>query len=164
MPFDFNGLYEFHGHACPMSTMGARLGLAAMAVLGVSKKDQFLVEGHYMTRNCAIDGIQYTTGCTFGNGNLSFEESGEVSFRLRFRSGGREVVVSASGTALSMLAGHKKRKAELLKEREISGAVRSADIDAEIDKDFNRLVQWVQTADERELMTVSPGAGGLRGP
>src|SRR5512135_2239517 len=109
MSFDFKGLYEFHGHRCPMSTMGARLGLAAMAALGVTKADQFKVEGRFLARNCALDGIQYTTGCTLGNGNLTFEDSGMPSFTLRMRDGSRSATAAPSEGALMRFAGHKKR-------------------------------------------------------
>jgi len=79
MSFDFQGLYGFHGHRCPMSTMGARLGLAAMRALSVTKAEQFYIEAVCFAKNCALDGIQFTTGCTLGNGNLSYEDAGRAA-------------------------------------------------------------------------------------
>jgi formylmethanofuran dehydrogenase subunit E len=160
MSFDFKGLYDFHGHRCPMSTMGARLGLAAMAALGVTKADQFLVEGHYCSRNCALDGIQFTTGCTLGNGNFSFEDHGRASLVLRMRDGSRSVTVSISEPALTRLAEHKRRKAELLEEKAISGLPRAMEIDTEIAREFDALIAWVQDAGEDELLVVESGGGG----
>ena len=157
MPFDFTGLYDFHGHRCPMSTMGARLGIAAMAALGVTKADQFRVEGRYLARNCALDGIQYTTGCTMGNGNLSFEDAGAPSFTLRMRDGSRSVTVSASEGALARFAGHKEKRTRLLEERGISGLPRAMEIDAEIARDFDALVRWVQEGGDGELVMVTAG-------
>jgi len=154
MDLDFKGLYDFHGHRCPMSTMGARLALAAMAALRVTKADQFLIEGRVFTKNCALDGIQYVTGCTLGNGNLSFEEAGRAAFLLKMRDGSREVIASVSDAALTRLSSHKKLKAELMEEREISGLPRAMEIDAEIARDFEVLVQWVQDAPEAELVTI----------
>jgi len=155
MTFDFTGLYEFHGHRCPMSTMGARLGIAALAGLGVSKSDQFRVEGRYFARNCALDGIQYTTGCTLGNGNLAFEDAGRFSFVLKMRDGARGVAVDVSQGAMARLAAHKALKAELMTEKEISGLSRAMEIDREIARDFDALVEWVQTASDGALLTIT---------
>ena len=140
-----------------MSTMGARLGLAAMAALRVSKADQFKVEGRFTAKNCALDGIQYTTGCTLGNGNLVFEDLGTPSFTLRMRDNSRSVTVSPTEGALIRFAGHKQKRTELLEEREISGLARAMEIDAEIARGFESLVLWVQSGDDGELVSVSAG-------
>lgn len=155
MTFDFTGLYEFHGHKCPMSTMGARLGLAAMEALGVGKPDQFSIEGRFFAKNCALDGIQYVTGCTLGNGNLSFEDSGRAVFVLGMKGGGSEVTVAISDEALVRFAAHKSNKAGLLEEREISGLPRAMEIDGLISRDFEVLIEWVQTAPSEALVVVT---------
>jgi formylmethanofuran dehydrogenase subunit E len=75
----------FHGHKCWASTAGVRLGLAAMRELGVSragaKELHAVIEiGDYHGGMCFGDGIQFTTGCTFGKGNI--EKSGEGKFAV----------------------------------------------------------------------------------
>ena len=75
----------FHGHKCWASTAGVRLGLAAMRELGVeragSKQLHAIIEtGDYHGGMCFGDGIQFTTGCTFGKGNI--EKSGEGKFAV----------------------------------------------------------------------------------
>jgi formylmethanofuran dehydrogenase subunit E len=75
----------FHGHKCWASTAGVRLGLAAMRELGVSragaKELHAIIEiGDYHGGMCFGDGIQFTTGCTFGKGNI--EKSGEGKFAV----------------------------------------------------------------------------------
>lgn len=155
MPFDFKGLYEFHGHRCPMSTMGARLGLAAMRALGVTKADQFQVEGHFQAKNCALDGIQYVTGCTVGNGNLRYDDGERAVFTLKRRDGRGGVVISVSGGALSRLAAFKAAKAALIEEKGVSGLPRAMEIDAEIRLGFDSLVEWVQSAGDDELLTIA---------
>lgn len=163
MPTDFKGLYEFHGHKCPMSTMGARLGSAAMTALGVTKADQFQIKGVYKARNCALDGIQYVTGCTLGNGNLEFTETGVPSLVLARRDGRKSVTVSASEGAMERFAGHKKLRAELEPEREISGLARAMEIDALLKAKFDALVEWVQSAPDDELVDVAgENTGGDR--
>jgi formylmethanofuran dehydrogenase subunit E len=143
-----------------MSTMGARLGLAAMDALGVTKADQFLIEGHYYSRNCALDGIQFTTGCTLGNGNFGFDDHGRACLVLRMRDGGRGVTVSVSERALIRLAEHKKRRASLLEEKEISGLPRAMEIDALLKSEFDALVTWVQEAAQGDLLVVEGSGGG----
>ncbi len=79
------GALAFHGHKCWASTAGVRLGLAAMGELGVtragSKQLHAIIEtGDYHGGMCFGDGIQFTTGCTFGKGNI--EKSGEGKFAV----------------------------------------------------------------------------------
>ena len=75
----------FHGHKCWASTAGVRLGLAAMATLGATragaKQLHAIIEtGDYHGGMCFGDGIQFTTGCTFGKGNI--EKTGEGKFAV----------------------------------------------------------------------------------
>ena len=160
MDIDFEGLYAFHGHRCPMSSMGARLGAAAMSALGATKADQFRIEAVFRAKNCAIDGIQFMTGCTFGNGNIVYEDSGFACLILRKRDGSRSVTVSISDTALTRLSAHKELKARLLDEKEVSGLPRAMEITREISRDFDALVQWVQEAPEGELLVFAGGDCG----
>lgn len=155
MTIDFKGLYEFHGHRCPMSTMGARLGSAAMAALGVTKSDQFLVRGVYTAKNCALDGIQYVSGCTLGNGNIELEDKGVPSFTLARRDGRKCVTASASPAAIERFTGHKTLRAELESEKEISGLARAMEIDARLKSEFDALIDWVQSAPDGELVVIS---------
>jgi formylmethanofuran dehydrogenase subunit E len=79
------GALAFHGHKCWASTAGVRLGLAAMETLGVSragsKELHSIIEtGDHHGGMCFGDGVQFTTGCTFGKGNI--EKSGEGKFAL----------------------------------------------------------------------------------
>ena len=71
-------LVAFHGDACPISLFGARMGLVAMKHFGVREKSprNFIV----ITENpaCLIDGIQFTTGCTVGSGNIIPRDYGKL--------------------------------------------------------------------------------------
>ena len=67
---------KFHGHLCPAMPWGLRVGLAAMAALGVERaKNKELYcncevgDAHAMM--CFADGVQIATGCTFGKGNIA---------------------------------------------------------------------------------------------
>ncbi len=71
----YSRLHSFHGHRCPMSILGARLGLAAKEHVGRHGEDGD-VHSHYFHRTCAIDGIQLALGTTTGNSNIEFTPEG----------------------------------------------------------------------------------------
>lgn len=67
---------EFHGHLGPYLVLGLRAGLYANQVLG---KDPMETEAFIKTKttppqSCFADGVQLSTGCTFGKRNISLEE------------------------------------------------------------------------------------------
>lgn len=101
----FNDFYEFlarlHGHRCPMSIMGARLGLAAAAVVG-RHGEKGDVAALYLNRNCALDGIQAALGTTPGNGNLKVDPQGLNMLEARCDDTGRRVRVTLTEKALSL--------------------------------------------------------------
>ncbi len=68
-------LFEFHGHKCPYSVMGYRMGVVALRELGRDKcydHDMFVFSemgvGH--PQGCMQDGIQASTSATFGKGQM----------------------------------------------------------------------------------------------
>ncbi len=68
-------LFEFHGHRCPFSVLGYRMGAAAMRELGADRcydHDLFVFSemgaGH--PQGCLQDGIQASTSATFGKGQM----------------------------------------------------------------------------------------------
>lgn len=77
----------FHGHKCWASTAGVRIGLAALEALDAdrsgAKSLHAIVEyGDHHGAMCFGDGIQYTTGCTFGKGNISKNAKGKLAMTL----------------------------------------------------------------------------------
>ncbi len=89
----------FHGHKCWASTAGVRLGLAALRELGVSragaKELHAIIEiGDYHGGMCFGDGIQFTTGCTFGKGNIEKSLEGKFAVTLIDKAAGRAVRVA----------------------------------------------------------------------
>ena len=89
----------FHGHKCWASAAGVRLGLAAMHTLGVArsgaKQLHAIIEtGDYHGGMCFGDGIQATTGCTFGKGNIEKSGEGKFAVTLFDKAGGKAVRVA----------------------------------------------------------------------
>ena len=93
-------LHRFHGHRCPMSILGARLGLAVAARLG-RHGQQGDVKAIYHHRTCALDGIQAALGTTLGNNNLHIVEEQKHQVSARNERTGRTVIVQLTETALS---------------------------------------------------------------
>ena len=94
---------DFHGHKCWASTAGVRLGLAAMRELGVdragSKQLHAIIEtGDYHGGMCFGDGIQFTTGCTFGKGNIEKSREGKFAVTLIDKATQRAVRVAYKPT------------------------------------------------------------------
>ena len=58
-PDIFQRIYARHGHRCPMSTLGGRMGLAAMTTLGPQPVES--LEARYAHDTCAVDGIDVIT-------------------------------------------------------------------------------------------------------
>lgn len=63
--------FEFHGHLCPFMPLGFRMGLMALEKMELKREKDHtlhviceLGEGHPQT--CIIDGIQVSTGATYG--------------------------------------------------------------------------------------------------
>lgn len=89
-------LREFHGHLGPFAMLGYRAGELALYELAVA--------GHFGVRarvecpphtpeSCFADGIQYSTGCTLGKGNIELAPSEEISVTLTLDDSGASVTV-----------------------------------------------------------------------
>lgn len=62
----FAEIYRIHGHRCPMSTLGGRLGFAARAHLA----GRAPLTATYFIDTCAADGISVMTGCSRASNSL----------------------------------------------------------------------------------------------
>lgn len=85
------------------STAGVRIGLAALEALRVersgAKSLHAIVEyGDHHGAMCFGDGIQYTTGCTFGKGNVSKDPKGKPAVTLVGKANDRAVRVTYKPT------------------------------------------------------------------
>lgn len=69
-----------HSHLCPRQVLGARIGLAGAAALGLEiprsdKRLLVIVE----TDGCFADGVEVATGCTVGHRTLRVEDLGKIA-------------------------------------------------------------------------------------
>lgn len=117
-PFEiFAEIYRRHGHRCPMSTLGGRLGWAARRRLPEVPEAE--LHAVYRIDTCAVEGIRCTTGCEEASGTLEVRSKGEHRLTLVERRSGRGVEAVLRPEALSR-AGEYRRLDEAL-ERERPG-------------------------------------------
>ncbi len=83
---------QFHGHPGVFLAIGIRMGLLALKYL--NSKGHFELEAFIQTRErppyrCLLDGIQFSTGCTIGKGNLEIKYSanGDIFGVFKTQSG-----------------------------------------------------------------------------
>jgi formylmethanofuran dehydrogenase subunit E len=96
-PEIFARIYARHGHRCPMSTLGGRLGLALVKRLGDRSGR---VSASYGSRTCALDGIAEVTGLSEEAGTLTVSSEGRHA--LRVEAGGELFTLELTATALKM--------------------------------------------------------------
>jgi formylmethanofuran dehydrogenase subunit E len=141
----------FHGHKCWASTAGVRLGLAAMKTLGASragsKELHAIIEtGDYHGGMCFGDGIQFTTGCTFGKGNIEKTGEGKFAVTLIEKASKRAVRVAYRPTLQPRI------KATVFMQKRAAG-IPASEIPEEEQLEAVHLV-WNAEADE--IMTIGP--------
>lgn len=81
-----------HQHLCPRQILGARIGLAGAAVLGLDlprtdKRLLVILE----TDGCFADGVEVATGCTVGHRTLRVEDYGKTAATFIDVNAGRAV-------------------------------------------------------------------------
>lgn len=100
---------KFHGHRCWASVAGVRMGLAALRTLGVRRSGgtqlyAIIETGEDHGGMCFGDGVQYTTGCTFGKGNLRKNPLGKLALTLIEKDTNRAVRISYVPTLQKQIA------------------------------------------------------------
>jgi len=71
---ELENLKKFHGHLGPYAVVGYRMGLLACKQLGRGKGLRCIVKtGTNPPISCIIDGIQFSSSCTLGKGNIKVE-------------------------------------------------------------------------------------------
>jgi formylmethanofuran dehydrogenase subunit E len=81
-----------------MSILGYRLGSAARDALEPCLGPKARLKAVFYHQTCALDGIQYATGCTLGNGNIEVAPEGQ--HRLVLATAGAAVEAALTSAAL----------------------------------------------------------------
>ena len=99
--------FEFHGHKCPFMPMGYRAGRYALKLLGLEKERNhqtyvFSEMSQEDMNGCFNDGIQASTGSTFGKGLIQHLNYGKLAMIL-YRPGNKAVRIHVKDTFIDRL-------------------------------------------------------------
>jgi len=90
---------DFHGHSCPGLAIGIRVSEVVMDRFERSMDEEIVAVVE--TDMCAIDAIQFLTGCTFGKGNLIHLDHGKSAFTFHNRKKGESIRIVTRPNAIS---------------------------------------------------------------
>lgn len=142
-------LARLHGHRCPMSILGVRLGSAARERL---RGDGGRLQARFHHRTCALDGIQLATGCTLGNGTIEVRPEGAHQLTLWVQESGESVTVRLTEEAL-----RRGRAYASLRERAGTLPPDSRERIA-VEERMEHLLRELERAPAEVLVTSDPGA------
>lgn len=90
----YKDLISFHGHSCPGLAIGYRMAKAGLEFLSERRSEDEEIVAIVENNACGVDALQCLTGCTFGKGNLIFNDYGKHVFNLYDRKTRKGVRVS----------------------------------------------------------------------
>lgn len=76
---------KLHGHYCPYLALGVKAGARGIKELGVEHEGMEEVIAIVEANNCFSDGIQYSTGCTFGDNSMIYRDFGKTAVTIAQR-------------------------------------------------------------------------------
>lgn len=94
IPRDLEATVRFHGHLCPGLAIGYRAAKVGLERLRSARAEDEELIAIVENDSCAVDAVQWLTGCTFGKGNLFFRDYGKMVFTFALRPSGRAARVS----------------------------------------------------------------------
>jgi formylmethanofuran dehydrogenase subunit E len=146
---DLREAIQFHGHLCPGLALGYRVAKAALRELKADRpRDEELV-AIVENDSCAVDAIQFITGCTFGKGNLIFRNYGKHVYTFFNRRTGQGIRISEDYRGFE----GDSRFAELKKRQDAGDDVSREMQQFKMDK-----AAAILRAEEKELMVSTPVA------
>jgi formylmethanofuran dehydrogenase subunit E len=97
--------FIIHGHVCGGMPLGFRAGLTALRTLGAERESNmaklvFVETGTGHAAGCFADGVQMSTGCTFGKGLIQKTGYGKWALNLMEKSSRRAVRVAVKAEVM----------------------------------------------------------------
>ncbi|MBW6512616.1 MAG: hypothetical protein K0A93_10995 [Desulfuromonadaceae bacterium] len=160
-PDVFIAIRNEHGHYCPMSTCGGRMGWAArkrLEAAGISGRLMALV----YTRSCALAGIVQTTGCDEATGTLRLLPGGQQRLDLRTESGAG-ISVQLTAAALRRSGAYRQARAILESQRAALSATELQQREAALAVQLDILLDELRTCPDEELMRVTELTAAVKG-
>lgn len=150
MSFDrefFEAIYALHGHRCPMSTLGGRLGRAA-----ASHVDSLRRRAVYHIDTCALDGIRVATGCR----KVRVIDEGRHVLDLVDARNGRGVRVALRPEALAIAGEYRRLDDALDRDRATLDIATLAARQAEVARVLDRVLEKLWTLPDEALLEITP--------
>lgn len=97
---------KLHGHAGPYLNLGIKMGLLALELLGAKGYFDLSTEVEVKNRtpfSCLIDGLQISTGCTLGKGNIKVKDEPGDNIRALFKTDHQALLVSLKPEVIRLL-------------------------------------------------------------
>jgi formylmethanofuran dehydrogenase subunit E len=145
---------KFHGHHCPGVSLGIRACELALSEFERAPDEE--VVAVVETDMCAVDAIQYLTGCTFGKGNLIHLDHGKNVFTFYRRSDEKGVRISARPEVFNDVD---EDSASLQKKKIEEGL--SAEEEERLAKARAARIERILSAPLEELFDVMPAEGPI---
>lgn len=142
---DLRDAIQFHGHLCPGLALGYRVAKAALRELDAERPQDEELVAVVENDSCAVDAIQFVTGCTFGKGNLVFRDHGKHVYTFFNRRTGKGVRISEDYRGFE-----NDERFEALKRRQDAGA----DVAAERKALMQEKASAVLREDERAFLLI----------
>lgn len=116
LPDELAALQRFHGHLGIYVTLGLRMGAMGKRTLGGYKGLKATVRTvPKPPMMCVVDGVQFSSACTMGKGNIAIEPSAEPG--VTFEKEGHRLTISLKPGLVRTIEG------EMSHEREIERSV-----------------------------------------
>jgi len=111
----FEKVTKFHGHACPGSAIGYKASKIAIERLKIDSSEDEEILAIVENDSCAVDSIQVVLSCTFGKGNLIFNDYGKNVYTIASRDKNKAIRLALKKSFNPIKANSKFRE---LKEKE----------------------------------------------
>ncbi|MEJ2725813.1 MAG: FmdE family protein [Deltaproteobacteria bacterium] len=145
---------KFHGHNCPGVSLGIRACELALSEFERAPDEEIVAVVE--TDMCAVDAIQYLTGCTFGKGNLIHLDHGKNVFTFYRRSDEKGMRISARPEVFSEI----DEDVAALQKKEVQQEL-SADEEKRLTQARVARIQRIMSAPLKELFEVKPAHGPI---
>jgi formylmethanofuran dehydrogenase subunit E len=144
---DLRDAIQFHGHLCPGLALGYRVAKTALRELKAERPHDEELVAVVENDSCAVDAIQYITGCTFGKGNLVFRDYGKHVYTFYNRRTGTGVRISEDFRGFE----GDQRFADLKKRQEAG-----EDVSRERQSYLMEKAAAILKAEEKDIFTILP--------
>jgi formylmethanofuran dehydrogenase subunit E len=111
LPKELDELRRFHGHLGPYAVIGYRMGVLAREKLGQGKMASVVETGLKPPISCIVDGIQLSTSCTLGKGNIRVvDKKLPMAF---FRRGDKRLMIRLKDDLWKKIDGEMSKEKEM---------------------------------------------------